>query len=163
MLKLHTNPHAVRDRPSLKDDERQFRPGSFHELQDNSNETQTNSNEAKNASHNANMMVHVEESLNFHTSRNSSVNLYQDSCDKIEKTNWAYISSENDASSTVVNMFKTKQAKASSIYIVIFCMLIYCSVNISVISPGTVISILTVDNESFQVIKIQLNSVVERS
>ena len=27
--------------PSLKDGERQFRPGSFHELQDNSNETQT--------------------------------------------------------------------------------------------------------------------------
>ena len=34
-LKLHTNAHAVRDRPSLKDGERQFRPGSFHELQDN--------------------------------------------------------------------------------------------------------------------------------
>ena len=116
-LKSHTNPHAVRDRPSLKDGGRQFRPGSFHELQDNSNETQTNSNEAKNASHNAKMMVHVEESLNFHTRRNSYVNLSQDSCDKIEKTNWACISSENDASSTVVNMFKTKQAKASLIYL----------------------------------------------
>ena len=46
-LKSHTNAHAVRDRPSLKDGERQFGPGSFHELQDNSNETQTNSNEAK--------------------------------------------------------------------------------------------------------------------
>ena len=69
-LKSHTNAHAVRDGPSLKDGERQFRPGSFHELQDNSNETQTNSNEAKNASDNAEMMVHVDESLNFHTSRN---------------------------------------------------------------------------------------------
>ena len=73
-LKWHTNAHAVRDRPSLKDGERQFRPGSFHELQDNSNETQTNSNEAKNASDNAEMMVHVDESFNFHTSRNSYVN-----------------------------------------------------------------------------------------
>ena len=76
-LKSHTNAHAVRDRPSLKDGERgerQFRPGSFHELQDNSNETQTNSNEAKNASDNAEMMVHVDESFNFHTSRNSYVN-----------------------------------------------------------------------------------------
>ena len=90
----HTNAHAVRDRPSLKDGERQFRPRSFHELQDNSNETQTNSNEAKNASDNAEMMVHVDESLNFHTSRNSYVNLSQDSCDKIEKANWACISSE---------------------------------------------------------------------
>ena len=62
-LKSHTNAHAVRDRPSLKDGERQFRPGSFHELQDNSNETQTNSNEAKNASDNAEMMVHVDESF----------------------------------------------------------------------------------------------------
>ena len=156
-LKSHTNPHAVRDRPSLKDGERQFRPGSFHELEDNSNETQTNSNEAKNASHKVKMMVHVEES------RNSYVNLSQDSCDKIEKTNWACISSENDPSSTVVNMFKTKQAKASLIYIVIFCMLIYCSFIYNVISPRAMISILTVDNESFQVIKIQLNSVEERS
>ena len=73
-LKSHTNAHAVRDRPSLKDGERQFRPGSFHELPDNSNETQTNSNEAKNASDNADMMVHVDESFNFHTSRNSYVN-----------------------------------------------------------------------------------------
>ena len=73
-LKSHTNAHAVCDRPSLKDGERQFRPGSFHELQDNSNETQTNSNEAKNASDNAEMMVHVDESFNFHTSRNSYVN-----------------------------------------------------------------------------------------
>lgn len=73
------------------------------------------------------MMVHVDESLNFHTSRNSYVNLFQDSCDKIEKANWACISSENDSSSTVVNEFRTKQAKASLIYIVIFCMLIYCS------------------------------------
>ena len=64
---------AVCDRPSLKDGERQFRPGSFHELQDNSNETQTNSNEAKNASDNDEMMVHVDESFNFHT-RNSYVN-----------------------------------------------------------------------------------------
>ena len=93
-LKSHTNAHAVRDRPSLKDGERQFRPGSFHELQDNSNETQTNSNEAKNASDNAEMMVHVDESLNFHTSRNSYVNLSQDSCDKIEKANLACISIE---------------------------------------------------------------------
>lgn len=77
---------------------------------------QTNSNEAKNASDNAEMMVHVDESLNFHTSRNSYVNLSQDSCDKIEKANWACISSENDASSTVVNKFRTKQAKASLIY-----------------------------------------------
>lgn len=90
----HTNAHAVRDRPSLKDGERQFRPRSFHELQDNSNETQTNSNEAKNASDNAEMMVHVDESLNFHTSRNSYVNLSQDSCDKIEKANLACISIE---------------------------------------------------------------------
>ena len=72
--KSHTNAHAVCDRPSLKDGERQFRPGSFHELQDNSNVTQTNSNEAKNASDNAEMMVHVDESFNFHTSRNSYVN-----------------------------------------------------------------------------------------
>ena len=83
-LKSHTNAHAVRDRPSLKDGERQFRPGSFHELQDNSNETQTNSNEAKNASDNAEMMVHVDESFNFHTRTKSYVNLSQDSCDKIE-------------------------------------------------------------------------------
>ena len=76
-FKSHTNAHAVRDRPSLKDGERQFRAGSFHELQDNSNE-------AKNASDNAKMMVHVDESLNFHTSRNSYVKLSQDSCDKIE-------------------------------------------------------------------------------
>jgi len=69
-LKSHTNAHADRDRPSLKDGERQFRPGSFHELQDNSNETQTNSNQAKNASDNAEMIVHVDESFNFHTSRN---------------------------------------------------------------------------------------------
>ena len=143
-LKSHTNAHAVRDRPSLKDGERQFRPRSFHELQDNSNETQTNSNEAKNASDNAEMMVHVDESLNFHTSRNSYVNLSQDSCDKIEKANWACISSESDASSTVVYKFRTKQAKASLIYIVIFCMLIYCSFIYNVISPGAVISILTV-------------------
>ena len=66
-LKSHTNAHAVRDRPSLKDGERQCRPGSFHELQDNSNETQTNSNEAKNSSDNAEMMVNVDESFNFHT------------------------------------------------------------------------------------------------
>ena len=45
-LKSHTNANAVRDRPSQTDGERQFRPGSFHELHDNSNETQTNSNEA---------------------------------------------------------------------------------------------------------------------
>lgn len=109
LLKSHTNAHAVRDRPSLKDGERQFRPGSFHELQDNSNETQTNSNEAKNASDNTEMMV--DESFNFHTSRNSYVNLSQDSCDKIEKANWACISSENDARSTVVNKFTTKEAK----------------------------------------------------
>ena len=96
-LKSHTNAHAVRDRPSLKDGERQFRPGSLHELQDNSNEKQTNSNEAKNASDNAEMMVHVDESLNFHTSRNSYVSLSQDSCDKIEKANWVCISSENNA------------------------------------------------------------------
>ena len=73
-LKSHTNARAVCDRPSLKDGERQFRPGSFHELQDNSNVTQTNSNEAKNASDNAEMMVHVDESFNFHTSKNSYVN-----------------------------------------------------------------------------------------
>ena len=73
-LTSHTNAHAVRDRPSLKDGERQFRSGSFHELQDNSNESQTNSNEAKNASDNAEMMVHVDESLNFQTSGNSYVN-----------------------------------------------------------------------------------------
>ena len=74
MLTSHTNAHAVRDRPSLKDGERQFRSGSFHELQDNSNESQTNSNEAKNASDNAEMMVHVDESFNFQTSGNSYVN-----------------------------------------------------------------------------------------
>ena len=73
-LTSHTNAHAVRDRPSLKDGERQFRSGSFHELQDNSNESQTNSNEAKNASDNAEMMVHVDESFNFQTSGNSYVN-----------------------------------------------------------------------------------------
>ena len=73
-LKSHTNAHAIRDRPSLKDGERQFRPGSFQELQDNSNETQTNSNKAKNPSDNAEMMVHVDESFNFHTSRNSYFN-----------------------------------------------------------------------------------------
>lgn len=121
-----------------------FGQGRFTNSNDNSNETQTNSNEAKNASDNAEMMVHVDESLNFHTSRNSYVNLSQDSCDKIEKANWACISSENDASSTVVNKFRTKQAKASLIYIVIFCMLIYCSFIYDVISPGAVISILTV-------------------
>ena len=66
-LTSHINAHAVRDRPSLKDGKRQFRPGSFHELQDNSNE-------AKNASDNAEMMVHVDESFNFHTSGNSYVN-----------------------------------------------------------------------------------------
>ena len=73
-LKSHTNAHAIRDRPSLKDGERQFRPGSFQELQDNSNETQRNSNKAKNPSDNAEMMVHVDESFNFHTSRNSYFN-----------------------------------------------------------------------------------------
>ena len=73
-LTSHTDAHAVRDRPSLKYGKRQFRPGSFHELQDNSNESQTNSNEAKNASDNAEMMVHVDESFNFQTSGNSYVN-----------------------------------------------------------------------------------------
>ena len=73
-LTSHTDAHAVRDRPSLKYGKRQFRPGSFHELQDNSNESQTNSNEAKNASDNAEMMVHVGESFNFQTSGNSYVN-----------------------------------------------------------------------------------------
>ena len=52
-----------------------FGQGRFTNSNDNSNETQTNSNEAKNASDNAEMMVHVDESLNFHTSRNSYVNL----------------------------------------------------------------------------------------
>ena len=37
----------TRDRPSLKDGECHIRPGSFRELNDNSNKTQTNSNEAK--------------------------------------------------------------------------------------------------------------------
>ena len=84
-------------------------------------------------------------SFNFHIySRNSYVNLSQDSCDKIEMANWACISSENDANSTVVNKFRTKEAKASLIYIVIFCMLIYCSFIYNEISPGAVISILTV-------------------
>ena len=73
-LTSHTDAHAVRDRPSLKYGKRQFRPGSFHELQDNSNESQPNSNEAKNASDNAEMMVHVDESFNFQTSGNSYVN-----------------------------------------------------------------------------------------
>ena len=73
-LTSHIDAHAVRDRPSLKYGKRQFRPGSFHELQDNSNESQTNSNEAKNASDNAEMMVHVDESFNFQTSGNSYVN-----------------------------------------------------------------------------------------
>ena len=91
------------------------------------------------------MMVHADESFNFHAySRNSFVNLSEDRCDKIEKPNWACVSSENDASSTVVNMFRTKRAKASLLYIVIFCMLIYCSFIYNVISPGAVISILTV-------------------
>merc|ERR1712168_440633 len=54
-LKIHTNAHAVRGRPTPKDVERQFRNGSFHELksqknskaQKNSNETQMNSNETE--------------------------------------------------------------------------------------------------------------------
>ena len=41
MLKTHPILHAVCDRPSLKDGERQFRPRSFHKLEDKSNETQT--------------------------------------------------------------------------------------------------------------------------
>ena len=101
-LKSHTKAHAVRDRPSLKDGERQFRPGSFHELQDNSKmKNKQTQMKLKMPQITLKMMVHVDESLNFHTSRNSYVNLSQDSCDKTEKANWACISSENDASSTV--------------------------------------------------------------
>ena len=46
-LKILTNAHAVRGRPTPKDVERQFRNGSFHESlesQKNSNETRMNSN-----------------------------------------------------------------------------------------------------------------------
>ena len=48
-LKIHTNAHAVRGRPTLKDVERQFRNGSFRELKSkkNSKETQMNSNVLK--------------------------------------------------------------------------------------------------------------------
>ena len=36
-LKIHTNAHAVRGRPTPKDVERQFRNGSFHELKSRNN------------------------------------------------------------------------------------------------------------------------------
>ena len=142
-LKMHTNAQGVRDRPSLKDG----RPGSFHELKNNSNETQTNSSEAKNNSDNAEMMVHVVKTLNFHTNRYSYVNLSQDNCDKIQEANRACIkvSSENDAHS-VANKFRTKQVttKASLFYIVMYCMMIYCSFIYNVlISQKALISILT--------------------
>ena len=47
-LKILTNAHAVRGRPTPKDVERQFRNGSFHELKSQKNsKAQMNSNETE--------------------------------------------------------------------------------------------------------------------
>ena len=158
-LKTHTNAHAVRDRPTLNDGERQFRPGSFRELknnsnetqrnsnetQRNSNETQRNSNEAQNNSNNAEMMVHVNESPNIDTSRYSCVNLSQDSCDKIKEANWGCIKatsecSENDTSSVATFTAKPVTTKASLFCTVTYCILISCSFIHNVISREAVMS-----------------------
>lgn len=90
------------------------------------------------------MMVHMNESPNFDTSRYSCVNLSQDSCDKIKEANWACIKatpecSENDTSSATFTA-KPVTTKASLFCTVIYCMLISCSFIYNVISREAVMS-----------------------
>ena len=90
-LKIHTNAHAVRGRPTPKDVERQFRNGSFHELksqlknskaQKNSNETQMNSNETQMNSNetqmNSNELHEYSENTNTLVSRDLIYNYSED-------------------------------------------------------------------------------------
>ena len=59
-LKTHTNAHAVRGRPTLKNVERQFRNGSVRDLKEtqmNSNETEMNANIESNTCRNTNSLL----------------------------------------------------------------------------------------------------------